>query len=167
MQCLMCNNRHYVVLDLGSNVINNMSCAFRFPSIGIFPCLQRDATQHFSHSPVPIPSVTPSIPRLPAQFGVWHVRVALNLKQGNREYSLLRARDQYLGNLLPDVPKQTRFGMSFVNVMLKLAQSKEQCMTMCPACIWLLSSMQMHKKRLNQPNKVHTAVKLLYCCIVS
>jgi hypothetical protein len=103
----MCNNRRYVVLDLGSNVINNMFCAFRFPGIGVFPCLQRDTTQLFSHSPVPIPSVTPSIPRLPAQFGVWHVRVALNLKLGNREYSLLRARDQYLGNLLPDVPKQT------------------------------------------------------------
>jgi len=103
----MCNNRRYVVLDLGSNVINNMFCAFRFPGVGVFPCLQGDTTQLFSHSPVPIPSVTPSIPRLPAQFGVWHVRVALNLKLGNREYSLLRARDQYLGNSLPDVPKQT------------------------------------------------------------
>lgn len=104
----MCNNRRYVVLDLWSNVIHNVFCAFRFPCICILPCLQRDTTQHFSHSPVPIPSVTPSIPRLPAQFGVWHVRVALNLNRGNHG-SLLRASNKYryCDDPVPDVPTQS------------------------------------------------------------
>ena len=91
MQLLMRNNWRDVVLDLWCDIINNVLCAFRFPRIGVLPCLQRDTTQLFSHSPISIPSVTPSIPRLPAQFGVWHVRVALNLDTGNHCCSLLRA----------------------------------------------------------------------------